>query len=360
MIMDIFELYYLPIIIFIGLITSYEDTKYHKIRNLWIAISIGYSLIVLSLAIASTGIINKDYIITFFWNLAISAIMAFLLWHISLWSAGDGKLFIAYSALVPVTVYEIGSIVYFPSYAILVNTFLPLFIFYLAKALKKSNIKQKMEIIKSISIRHILYISLIVLSLHSITYTLFRTINLKEIYSIITSSILILFILQNIKKNYILKILILLATFNIIINFEKIATINFLYSTLLLIIFVIFMRFFIAGLAFNIFTESVKISDLKPGMYLAAKPHFKTINDSVNQKTFLQKKTPFLFRSFELKKENIEKLKKFYKDGKLSSDYVKIYQKVPFAPAMFIGVIVTIISRGSLLSLIKILIESFI
>ena len=345
MVADMFELYFLPAIIFIGLVTSYDDIKNHKIRNLWILISIGYSLIVLFLTIAFTGVINKEYIAAFFVNLAISAIISFTLWHISLWSAGDGKLFIAYSALVPLTVYEIGSIIYFPSYAILVNTFLPLFVFYSAKALKKSNIKQKIEIIKSIHMRHISYISLIILSLHSVTYALFQAIDFKGIYAISTSSILILFILQNIKKNYILKILILLATFNLVINFEKINTINFIYSTLLLIIFVIFMRFFITGLAFNIFTESVKIRDLKPGMYLAAKPHFKMINDGSNQKTFLQKKTPFLFRSFELKKENIEKLKKFYKDNKLSSDCVKIYQKVPFAPAMFIGVIVTIISR---------------
>lgn len=361
--MNIFELYFLPFIIFMGLVTSYEDIKYKKIRNIWILLSIVYSLTILFLVIISTQVINKSYISTFILNAIIAAAVGFAFWNFGLWSAGDGKLFIAYSTLVPLSVYEIGNIAYFSSYIILVNTFLPLLFFYLAKGVFKTNIRENLNVIKTINTKYIIKTSLFILALYSITHTIFYILNWQNFYSIVVSSLLILALLQNINNKLVYYGLFSVALLNLIMNFEKIVSLELFKSLIATIFLIVFIRFFVMGLAFNAFTENIKINRLKRGMYLAEKPPFKAPIENQNKlkfRIFLRKKIPFLFKSFELKEENIRKLKKFYLNEQLTRDYVKIYQKAPFAPAIFLGVLITIILRGNAFVFIRLLIESFI
>ena len=132
----IFIILSIAAIVLLGIITSYEDIRQNKIRNRWIstAISIGIALNVGAIINAhfSSGIDNS-YLSTFLLNIGISILAGYLLYHFELWSAGDGKLFIAYSLLVPLDFYQFGFIKYFPSAVLLVNSFVPLAIFLVSK-----------------------------------------------------------------------------------------------------------------------------------------------------------------------------------------------------------------------------------
>jgi hypothetical protein len=120
--MDI-VLYFLPAILLLGIITSYEDSKLGKIRNKWVAAAIIYSLVAYGIAFLK-GNINGDYIIELITNTCFSIAVGFAFWYFKVWTAGDGKLFIAYSALMHLSVYKYGYQKWIPSVTLLINIFM--------------------------------------------------------------------------------------------------------------------------------------------------------------------------------------------------------------------------------------------
>ena len=70
-----------------------------------------------------TGYFNELILSVFF-----ALFAGFIMWYVGLWTAGDAKLFVAYTAIVPLSVYNYGYIKYFPSMTILINTFVHVFI----------------------------------------------------------------------------------------------------------------------------------------------------------------------------------------------------------------------------------------
>jgi len=141
---------FLPIILFIGCITSCEDFFVSKIRNKWILTGMLYVLIVYFLSwalyvLAWGKFISPKigYIVSYLvWNfdkwcinLVISILIAYLLWYFKMWAAGDAKLFICYSALIPMGQYsKVYFNYYFASFLLLLATFIPATIFLLLKS----------------------------------------------------------------------------------------------------------------------------------------------------------------------------------------------------------------------------------
>ncbi len=142
---------FLPVILFIGCVTSYEDFTISKIRNKWILMGLLYAFAVYSVswilyALAASEIISpvigkvtSDLVWIFDkWciNLVISIIVAYLLWHFKMWGAGDAKLFICYSSLIPMAQYsKVYFDYYFASFWLLVAIFIPATIFFFVRSL---------------------------------------------------------------------------------------------------------------------------------------------------------------------------------------------------------------------------------
>ena len=146
--------YFLAAIILIGLFTSYEDIKEGKIRNKYIILALIYTLLayvfIITIYYFGGVPIRAEYFIEFIINGVIALLVGFLLWYSRVWTAGDGKLFFAYSLLVPLSAYSFGYIKYFPSLVILINTFLPIFIFLFVGLLLKTTRQQKVDSAKKI------------------------------------------------------------------------------------------------------------------------------------------------------------------------------------------------------------------
>ena len=129
----------LPILFLIGLATSYEDFRYGKITNRWIIFGIVWSFFVIFLLLAM-NFLNVAEIISFQYagktalNFLAVVIISFLMWKFGAWAAGDAKLFIAFSALLPLTFYWKSYLPIFPSFALLVNIFALVFLYMLARA----------------------------------------------------------------------------------------------------------------------------------------------------------------------------------------------------------------------------------
>ena len=131
---------FLPPILFIGFITSYEDFKASKIKNKWVFLGLSYSLLAYSLILIlyKWNLINPYLLWNFDkWciNLLISSVVAYLLWYFKMWGAGDAKLFICYSSLIPIGQYSrVYFNYYFASFFLLLAIFIPATIFLILKS----------------------------------------------------------------------------------------------------------------------------------------------------------------------------------------------------------------------------------
>ena len=131
---------FLPIILFIGFITSFEDFKEYRIKNKWVIFGLFYSFLVYLFVfiLSNSGLLNS-YLIRNFdkWciNLIISSLVAYLLWHFKMWGAGDAKLFICYVALIPIVQYsKVYFNYYFASFLLLLTVFIPATVFLIAQS----------------------------------------------------------------------------------------------------------------------------------------------------------------------------------------------------------------------------------
>lgn len=140
---------FLPVLFLIGLVTSYQDFKEGKIKNKWIILGLSWSLGIYVLFLIWSFIapflsqiyskhltfVLPSYILKVLINSAITLIVGYVLWYFDLWSAGDAKLFFVFSLLLPLKYYWRSALPYFPSFALLINIFIPALLFLMGQNL---------------------------------------------------------------------------------------------------------------------------------------------------------------------------------------------------------------------------------
>jgi len=115
--------------LFIGFWVSYEDIRMGKIRNGWIlwGFAIGFALNVFFLVVSffAGGDYTQElsYFSKVMLNGLVAIIFSFVLWKLSVWSAGDAKLFMMYAFLLPPVYYSSGYMEVFPAFALFINVF---------------------------------------------------------------------------------------------------------------------------------------------------------------------------------------------------------------------------------------------
>lgn len=135
--LSFFLFFHIIVIIFCGLLTTKSDILIGKIKNkdLFFCGVVGsLSYIFLSLIGGGNEIFGWEivsYFKIFSLNLFLSIVVAYLIWDFGLWTAGDAKLFMVFSYLIPLVFYAKGFIDFFPGMALLINIFIPPFIFVL-------------------------------------------------------------------------------------------------------------------------------------------------------------------------------------------------------------------------------------
>ena len=109
--------YFFPMIIVLGIITSYTDIKFCVIRNRHLILALIYSLLIYP-ALFFTGNLPatwRDILI----NILLATAISLALYLNKKWAPGDAKLFIIYSILIPTTRYS--RLFHFPSLALFLN-----------------------------------------------------------------------------------------------------------------------------------------------------------------------------------------------------------------------------------------------
>jgi Flp pilus assembly protein protease CpaA len=355
--MNLFDPILIAIIIF-GIATSYTDIKKGKIKNLHITLLLlsGFFINVLftKTLVGYSLDINSDFIQTIT-NVSITFLLGFFIWSANMWSAGDAKLFLGYSLLLPIFTYKYGYAFLFPSLAIFINTIVPLAFFLILSSLFRLRLKYFKDYVKKN----------------------FRVSDLANTILFIFGSFYILQLILfqfNIQLNFILQVIILFALMEflnkishqtsmifsivgsilrLILSFSSILTFSFFWEMTSMLLIFVGLRLLIFYIFEFSFVELVKIKNLKPGMLLderliKTKKGYEKMEHSLFTIFDILKhmKEGFLTEnSMTLTAKDIEKLKK---DKKLKFDTIKIAKTIPFAPFMFFGVLLTYFLQGSL------------
>jgi hypothetical protein len=363
------DLLNIPALVLLGIVTSYEDLKNHKIRNKWILIAVIYSVVSLAIALGYLWLrhelIDLSYARMFFVNLAVSIGFGFFLWLSKLWSPGDAKLFMAYAALIPLSTYKWGAIGFFPAYILLINTFTPLFLVFLVRVLTKVAPKVFWEELKkTLHPKLILSFILFVFGFSFVTTLVFGWLGIAPSFILSMAFLLAIMILFTmVLKIDLTMVSIALCILRLIIQFNAVFRIEFLITLLAQVLFFLLAIYLVLNLGKRAFAKPIYVESLKPGMCLVEDiieedGAYKRVN--VTSISFLQslfeglKESKSILSDYMcLTKADVEKINRLHSEDKLKEPHIFIHEKIGFALFMFIGAIITLIARGDVLFAIR-------
>lgn len=351
------EWIFISCVILISSIISYEDWKKSLIRNKLLLVLI---FIIIAYNIVLFVIHRENYLLSSLWNIVFSISFGFILWELRFWSAGDSKMFIVLSLILLSFIPSTENPIWLD---FLINTFVPLFIFYLFYTLLRSSKKDVKDAIKtSFNFYRIFVVICIFIGLSWFLTIPFSFFGLKQ--NLILSLIFLFVIIEVTERYFPFKleiIFILFAILRLIIDFNNVFTLNFLLENLLIVFVFIFFRFFTLELSFKANTYSVKIPKLKIGMRPA-----EGIMKIKEKGRYKYKKMRLIqFSEYDLLKQRTEKfiinvgdeglvendiklLNNLFKQNKLGFDSLLIHTTMPFAIFLLMGFIITSFFKSNL------------
>jgi len=350
--------YFLPPIILLGIITTYEDIKSGKIRNKWVVFSLIYSFIVYFILIMLNhlnGTLNYHFLIELITNFLFVVLLGFVLWYIGIWTAGDGKLFIAFSVLMPISVYEIGYVEWVPSLVLLMNVFIVSMLImavFLIFNLKINNlINSSKSILKEMFEFKKLVLSIVYLfSISWIVQIITNLLMLTNTFLQIFLTIITYHFIQKKFKNKGVQFMITISLGRLFLD-NSIFSINFVYSFIFIVLLWKLVRSFLRGVFSKIisdsFSKEIRIKNLNQGMVLAESIQKKGSKYIKKPKQILKLDNFIDMESEGLTFQQLKKVKK------TDIKTIKVSKTIPFAPFIFLGVILTLLFKGNILIFIK-------
>ncbi len=333
----------------LGIKSTIDDLKHKKVYNITVALFICVG-VVLNL---STGFYELR--INFLINLGFALFVGFLLWYVNFWNAGDGKLFLAFTALIPIElVFSDKTQLY--AYNLITYTVVPIFFVFAAFVLFQVT---RQEILNTIK----------------------ESFKLKIVINIILAFFAFQWVIQSVNEkfglrlNMFLGVIVLFFVFDMLEKFSRINLINIFYATAALrMIFdtsEVFSMFFLVNFAFQIlmflvfvyfliylayfkFGVHVPIPDLKEGMNLCEKIVRKgdkyTVLPDIKISLFMflhdKMKTDYALENTPegLSRSQIQKIQEWNRQGKMEVGALLVQKRIPYAPFQFIGAVLLIIA----------------
>ncbi len=405
----IFDILFLPFIFLIGLVTSYGDIRYGKVRNKWILLGLIWGLTIIIFFFvwyfiaspitryyyfeiqnlpddspAPVFTVSLVYLARVILNTVIALVVAFLMWRFNAWAAGDAKLFVVYALLLPLKYYWKSYLPYFPSFVLLINIFIPIFLYLLFrscfyyfkfiylrltktdnknKLLKNSRARKKTdkkkaswEKIKSMIVMFLGFIGIF------LVFGLFQE-PIKEHFAIDISSLqmfifaaLIIFsgaLSKIFQKPLTFKIIII--SLAIILGYGFISSPNATWQTIyqtvkIMAVFMVILTLFRKLIDFYVLKtglEEIKIRDIKPRINLTE----ETLGELKKDKKYYDKCIGLIYPGGLTLEQAVAVKKWFQKNQQNKTGTISIYKPFPFVIWMFVGVIITLIFKSSLLHL---------
>ena len=307
-----------------GIFTSYSDIKYGKIKNFTIKAAFIFSFF-LYLWLYIFGNVNKLLLTNTAINIMITSAISILLWLNSSWCAADAKLFIAYAFLIPLTTYQLGTIQYFESFGLLVNSFFPFLIFASFKALFQTSAKEKIKLFNKKNLNEISNMAIKLFAvwwISSLLSNIFNITNMLVFYLLI----FLIYYLANINK----KIVYVIAILRVILDYQTLSKSSFWIIFFAIVFTFGIFKLLVIDLLKEQNTKKISTNKLKKGMvvsqYIVAKLNKYKID----------------YKPEGISTKDINKIKKS------GIKTIIIEKTIPFAPFMFLGAIITLLVKGNI------------
>ncbi|MFP4111863.1 MAG: hypothetical protein ACLFPQ_05710 [Candidatus Woesearchaeota archaeon] len=361
-------------ILFVGGITSFTDIKYGKIRNKVLLIGILYAVAINLIIFFSLESLNPRAYLHYFTNSAFMLFLGFLLWIVGLWTAGDAKLFFVLNLLTPpsmITNYYLGL---FYGFVFFINIFGVIFLFALYRIIRTVSKNELVYSLKKTLVpRNILMISLFIFSF-SYIIQFFPDFFRQNFFIVVILFFILYSLFEMIFGKRLILFIVILSLARLIIDFRNIFSLGFLINFVLQILALLFLRFVLLRLSYFAFTKKVRIDDLRKGMFLAEdifpvnfiehdeerrkqydiddKSVLRYDKQMIENLTFISYLQNKDFRSFEYDKNlglSEDNLMWFRNNKKnLLFKSIRIYETMPFAPIIMVGVIITLLIKGNI------------
>ncbi|MFH1671260.1 MAG: hypothetical protein ABH889_00580 [Candidatus Portnoybacteria bacterium] len=393
----IFNILFLPVLFFIGVITTYEDFRFGKVRNKWILLSLSWGLGILVFFLiwyfiapsithffspdAPVFTVNPSYILRVLLNAALSLIIAFLMWRGGAWAAGDAKLFFIYALLLPLGYYQNSYLPVFPSFALMINIFIPVFLYLLLRSIlfygkflytkffqpqlkKEKSLKEKeearkkrkkavIERLKAMGVLVIVFVNIfLIFNFLQEPINKYFSFNISSFQAFVFAGIIIFRrVFSDLFKNPIvikssIVLLILILAYGSFVSFSS-TWILFLKMIRLMLIFMAAFTLLASLIDFYVSrtgTRRIKVSDLKPKMNLE-----ESVLNQIKKDKECQEKIG-LIRPDGLSVEQVRLTREWLEKNK--TEEITIYKPFPFVLWMLVGVMVTIVLKSSVFHLI--------
>ncbi len=361
--------FFLVPLLFVGIICSYTDIRYGKIKNKWLIAGFVWAFLLYLFLFLYALLFDQGGNIAYLGEMALNGIVALIVgyffWNFGLLAAGDAKLFALYAFLIPHSFYANTYFPVFPSLILLVNVFIPLVIFLTIKALifgfkilidkiknlgfsalkiDPGELVKKLPGFLRIYVAFVLMMVIIQLAKQKVSQS-FE--NFDQIVSPVFLFLFLFFVyrilFKIISKNKIVGMLIMAAGAVSVLYLLSSGQVAFLLNILkLALVFMVLIGFTCRILNFYIEKKevgSMEARDLKEGMFLG-RGEFKGE---------LEKKIGPVGRA-GLSQEQLKAIKDSL--GKDGNKEVKVYKTFALAPFIFIGACFTIIFRDSVVGVV--------
>jgi Flp pilus assembly protein protease CpaA len=363
------DLFFLAPLSIIGIICSYTDIRYGKIKNKWLIAGFAWAFLLYIFLFLYALLFDQGGNIAYLGEMALNGIVAlivgYFLWNFGLLAAGDAKLFALYAFLIPHSFYANAYFPVFPSLVLLANVFIPLVIFLTFKALifgvktlagkvgnsglsafkiNPGELLKKLPGFLRIYVAFVLMMVIIQLARQKASES-FE--NFDQIVSPVFLFLFLFFIyrilFKLISKNKIIGTLIMVAGVASISYLFFTGQVAFLLNILkLALVFMVLIGFTYRILNFYIEKKEVRsmgAGDLKEGMFLGRG----------ELKGELEKKIGPVGRT-GLSQEQLKAIKDSL--GKDGNKEVMVYKTFALAPFVFIGACFTVIFRDSVVGVV--------
>ncbi|MCK5062360.1 MAG: prepilin peptidase [Candidatus Aenigmarchaeota archaeon] len=330
-----------------GIITSFHDIRYGKIRNKHILVALLYGIFI-NLAYS----FNLSYLGFVAVNASIALMVSFLAWYLTFCTAGDSKLFFAYSFLVPLGIYEYGFINYFPSATIIINTLLPAFAYFFIRLMQITDMEEKKEIFKkTVNFKSLSGIAILLFGFYWGIFNIMGMLGIS-MTGFMGPIIAILAIYYLAKRSGIdiTKAAIILCILRLIFDYQGLMSVSFWISFAAMITMFTFLVNFVPELGRFMFSQEKKISELREHMMpqeAIARKGKKYVKVPLSKTVDAGKGFLVDYKASGLTKDDIYTLKQLRKDKRLDFETIIVHQTIPFAPLMFAGVLLTVLMSGN-------------
>jgi Flp pilus assembly protein protease CpaA len=343
----LFEFFF-AIAVIVSLYVSIEDIRHERIPN-----KVLLSLLFLGVIYQGLYVQNTLAVITAF---AYALFIAFMLWFLGLWPAGDAKLFTILFLFLPAQLYTFQSLVF----DLLVNSFVPIFFFMFFVIL----IKSKFQLIKdalrfTFNLYNVFMLSIILIGFVWFLLQAMQILTFQFSIQIdyFITLIFMFIVFEFFRKFLSAKIELFFfgcAVLRVLIDYRTVYSLAFAQKFFTILLVFLFFRFFVLYLAFKLYTYEVPIRSLKPGM----SPGEAIIRKGklFERKSFLhasligfmlQKRENVIHSLDFLTEEDVKRLKKLRAEKKIPFTKMLITKVQPFAIFILLGYILTIFCQGS-------------